>query len=97
MIVNRRTFVIKRGCWQEAVAMVKAEQERLDPGAAFRLYTPNIAPFDILAMEWEYGSLEEYEKAWGDYSVSPEAAEFMERWYELTETGGTSEVWDLET
>jgi len=97
MIVNRRTFVVKRGCMQDLVAMVKAEQERLNVANAFRLYTPNIAPFDSVAAEWEFESLQEYDKFWADWRAGPETAEFMKKWYELTESGGVNEIWDLET
>ena len=97
MIVNRRTFVVKRGCMQDLVAMVKAEQERLNVAITFRVYTPNIAPLNLVVAEWEFESLQEYEKFLADWRASPETAEFMKKWYELTESGGVNEIWNLET
>ena len=98
MIVQRMTYVVKRGCMPEIVAMLKALRESLDSDHHIRrIYTPNIAPIDILAVEWEYESLEDYEKAWADWLDNPRRAEFMEKWWELTESGGTNELWDLET
>lgn len=96
MIVNRSTFVAKRGCMEDLVALMKAEQERLNVSITFRVYTPSIAPSDFVAAEWEFGSLEDYEKFWTDWFARPETAEFMEKWYKLTETGGTNEIWNLE-
>ncbi len=96
MIVNRRTFVAKRGCMEDLVAMMKAEQERLNIPSTFRVYTPRIAPFDFVAMELEFGSLEDYEKFWTDWEARPETVEFMEKFNKLTESGGTNEIWNLE-
>jgi hypothetical protein len=98
MIVQRRTYVVKGGCMPETVAMIKAIIETHDfEHHIRRVYTPSIAPPGILAVEWEFESLEEYEKAWADWRDSPGSAEFMERWFELTESGGTNELWNRET
>ena len=93
MLVNRRTFVVKRGHMKEAVALAVAERDRT--GTASRIYISSIGPFDILAFEDEGENLEEYEKDWAEYFASPEAAQFLEKWYEVTETGGTNEIWRL--
>ncbi len=42
MIVNRRTFNVKRGCMDELVALLVAERER--PDSDYRIYRPSIAP-----------------------------------------------------
>ena len=96
MIVNRMTFVAKPGGMEDLVAMMKAEIERPNDPITFRLYTPRIAPFDFVAVESEFGSLEDYEKFWTDWNARPETAEFMEKFNKLTESGGTNEIWDLE-
>ena len=96
MIVNRRKFVAKQGAMEDLVAMMKAEAEQINLNITFRLYTPSIAPFGFVAMELEFGSLEDYEKFWTDWDARPETAEFMEKMNKLTETGGTNEIWDLE-
>ncbi|MCK4782615.1 MAG: hypothetical protein KAV87_02610 [Desulfobacteraceae bacterium] len=93
MIVNRRTFVVKRGRFEEAVALFMAEIERTN--TVSRVYVPETGLFDTIAMEQEYESLEEYEKDLSEYFASPEAAQFLEKWYDLTETGGTNEIWRL--
>ena len=63
---------------------------------SIRVYTPNIAPFDRLAVEWEYEDLAAYDKAWTEWQARSETAEFFEKWHQLTENGGTNEIWDLE-
>jgi hypothetical protein len=78
---------------KEAVALQVAERERT--GIASRIYISSIGPFDILAVELEGENLEEYEKGWAEYFASPEAAQFLEKWYKVTETGGTNEIWNL--
>ena len=95
MLVNRRTFIVKRGCMEEALALLKAEKERVSHPHAGRIYTPSIGPFGVLVNEVEFESLEEYERFWAEWSASPEGAAFMEKWYDLTETGGTNEIWTL--
>ena len=93
MLVNRRTFVVKRGCMEELVALLVADREQT--GIAYRLYTPDIGPFDVIAIEVEFENLEAYEKGWAEWFARPENAAFMEKWYALTESGGNNEIWTL--
>jgi hypothetical protein len=92
MIVNRRTFVAKRGHLQEAVALLKQEADKMGMGDSGRIYVPEIAPFDFIATEMEFKDWDAYHKFWGEWS--PGEA-FWTRWYALTENGGTNEVWRL--
>ena len=96
MLVNRRTFNVKKGRMSEAVALLKAGREQFSSCAhAFRMYTPETGSWDVLAAEWEYESLEEYERDWAEWGATPESAAQMEKWYDLTERGGTNEIWRL--
>jgi len=92
-VVNRRTFIAKRGCLSEALALLKPTSESKFP---YRIYRPHYAPFDTIAFEVEFSSVAEMDSAWADWAASPEAATFMSRWVEITESGGTNEVWMLE-
>ena len=38
---------------------------------------------------------ERIKKEWADWEATPEADAFMEKWVEITETGGTNEIWTL--
>jgi hypothetical protein len=95
MIVNRRTMIVKPGCWDEAVALVVAETKRVSFPHPRRILTENISPFDRLVFEAEFENLAEYEKFWAEYLASPEAASFQEGWDDLVEAGGANEIWSL--
>ena len=95
MLVNRRTFVVKRGCLLEVVALVQEMLEKYPvPGERkYRFYHPCIAPFDILTMEMEFESLDDYEKHWDDWNAGPQAKEWVEKSQPLLQGGGTNEIW----
>ena len=93
MIVNRRTWFVKLGQIAEAVELIKAESERT--GSTPRIYTPYIGTFNEMALEFEFESLAEYEKFWSEYSASPEAAAFSEKFSRLIERGNKNEIWTL--
>jgi hypothetical protein len=95
MLVNRRTWVVKRGRMQEALELFKAEGKRINSPITNRLYAPSIGAFDLLALESEYESLEAFEKDFAGYYASPEGTAFQEKLYELTEVGGGDEFWVL--
>ena len=94
MLVNRRTFVTKPGCMEKVVALLVAERERPDV-LPYRIYASDIGPFDTVAIELEFETLEEYVKSWAKWGEGPESAAFMEKWYDLTESGGNNEIWTL--
>ena len=94
MLVNRRTFNVKVGRVDEAVAFIKSEAERFsDYTGPIRIYTPETGSFGVVAVEWEYESLEEYGRLWAEYGATPETPAAMVKWNELTRHGGTNELW----
>jgi LPS sulfotransferase NodH len=99
MIVNRRTYNIKPYRMDEAVALMKSEIEATAgfPGA-YRIYEAGHlgsgAPYDILVVEFEYENFEAYEKGWNSWVAMPKD-EFMSKWIEIANPGGTSEIWRL--
>jgi LPS sulfotransferase NodH len=95
MIVNRRTFIVKRGRLEEVVALIMAETKRVGQTPVVRLYLPEIAAFDQIAMEWEFENLAEYQRFWEEWFASPQGVAFLEKWNDLTETGGANEIWTL--
>lgn len=98
MIVNRRTFRVKRGRAKEAARLlareIAAEKGRGGHSGATRICTSDIGQFDQVAFEWEYASLAEYETGWAEWATRPTTAAFLETWYDIT-LGGSSEIWDL--
>ena len=96
MIVNRRTFTVKVGHMDQLLALMKEAKEQFSGSTrAWRNYAPEISPCDVVAFEWEYESLEEYERDWAEWGATPETAAFMEKWNQLTESGGNNEIWRL--
>ena len=94
MLVNRRTFIIKPGHLEKAIALGKAEITRVWPSMPVRYYRGHIAPFDTFALEAEWESLSVYEKAMAE-GFPRVSAEFWDKWNQLTEAGGTNEFWEL--
>ena len=92
MIVNRRTFIAKRGQLQATVGMLKEAKEMAGNPESMRIYVPEIAPFDVIAAEMEFENWDAYHKFWAEWS--PGEA-FWTQWHALTENGGTNEVWRL--
>lgn len=93
-VVNRRTFIAKRGHLDEVVAMLKGEGGD-DP--ASRVYRSHYGPFDAVALEVEFESVAAMEQGWAEWYASPGGEQFMQRWLEITESGGSNEVWILES
>jgi hypothetical protein len=87
--VNRRTFIVNRGCMDEAVTMLR--QASSDTNS--RIYRAHYGPFDTIAFEVEFANMAEMEQGWAAWSAKPEGATFMQRWLEITKSGGQNEVW----
>ena len=96
MIVDRRTFLVKRGHEAEVVALIKTAIEGNTPYTkTYRIYMSDIGPHDMVVVEWEYEDLQEMRAAWATWEASPGIAQFWEQWYSLTERGGSGEIWKL--
>jgi hypothetical protein len=96
MVVQRATYNIKPGRMEDALALAKAE---IDKGGmesrAVRLYSPNVAPLDVLAVEWEWDSLAQREQEWAKWLATDAAAAFAPKWADVIAGGGTEEIWNL--
>ena len=95
MIVQRRIWAVKPRCLEEAEALTMALLERFPHPHARRVYVPKIAPHDTLALEIEFQNLEELEAYWAALPASPGFPEFLEKWFDLRDRGGTNEIWTL--
>jgi len=91
MFVNRRTFIAKRGKMDEAIAFVK---EGMDWPHAARVYASDLGLFDTFAVEFEFENLAEYERLMKE-AMATATPEWWEKWFSLTENGGTNEIWRL--
>jgi hypothetical protein len=102
MLVNRRTFIVKKPYFEEALALlVEAGQlaRGVNPNVVFRVYASELGPFDTVAYEVEHESLTAYEREWAELETNPSVAarlpDWFKRWQEITEPGGTNEIWRL--
>lgn len=95
MIVNRRTFIVKAGCWDEAEALVVADTKSESFPHPRRIYSSDIGPHDRLVYEAEFENLAEYEKYWAEWFASHESVAFVKKFNDLLEAGGTNEIWTL--
>jgi hypothetical protein len=95
MILQRLTFHVKPGRMDEVVEMLKAADEVLGSTDISRIYTPNIGQFDVVVNDLEFENLAELDALWAEWWSNPETPAFMEKWNELVDAGGGSEVWNL--
>ena len=102
MLVNRRTFIVKKSYFEEAVTLL-AEYRQLvklvDPNAVMRVYASEIGSFDTIACELEIASLGAFERALAEFQAHPTVvarlAEWFKRWHAITEPGGMNAFWRL--
>ena len=99
MLVNRRTFHIKHGYTEQTLALLRdTGQKFLHPqGRAVRIYVADIGQFDTIAFEIEYANLAEYEAYWNALATQEWINDFFTQWHELAESGGSNEIWQVET
>ncbi|MFC1997620.1 hypothetical protein ACFLXI_08465, partial [Chloroflexota bacterium] len=73
MIINRRTFNVKSGLMEEAVAAHKEAIESFPAyTGAYRIYTGSLlafAPSDVLVIELEYDDFEAYQRLWNEWAA----------------------------
>jgi hypothetical protein len=92
MLVNRMIWTIKNGRMDEAVAIFKAEKERLAGRVPVRIYTPGIGAFNMLSVEHEFADLQAYTRFWQEWTGSPHYAETMTKFNDLALPDGRSEI-----
>ncbi len=94
MLVNRRTFIAKRGCFSDVAALLKEAADLVGLPRPARIYLSEVGSFDTIAIEAEYENYAEYERfmALHDTKLS---AQWWEKWFAVTESGGRNEIWKL--
>lgn len=95
MLINQRTFTIKRGHTEEAVKHLKASFAKLNPPIPTRILVPNIAPFDQIIFETEHEDMAGYQQDWDRVVGEPWFEEAINKWHTLNETGGTNYIWSV--
>jgi hypothetical protein len=94
MIVARMVWHVQPGKVEQVAEMLS--QFLHDPDHPMkRVYIPKISPLHRVVFEEEYESVAEWERHRNEWGASEFAAEFMPKWYEPMEGGGTEEIWEL--
>ena len=95
MIVNRRTFFVKKGKMDELVALLVDTRRKMKQPSNARISYPVFGPFDVVVLETEHKDMQDYENASADMGKEVDMAAFMTKFDELTVPGGSSEIWTL--
>jgi hypothetical protein len=78
------------------VALIEQEFDRSPEfTGSHRVYTSDIGPSDVVVIEFEFADMQDRSKTWEIWGAKPSTATLLEKWYELTERGGTREIWNL--
>jgi hypothetical protein len=98
MLVNRRTFIINSGHYDEAVALLQEARQISQSSVGFadtqfRIYTSEFGPFDTIVLETEHEHLAAYEHYWDAAFSHPTIPEWFTRWKQVTAPGGSNEIW----
>ena len=102
MLVNRRTFVVKKPHLDEALALLAEYRDLaklVDSSAMMRVYASEIGSFDTIACELETAGLGAFERTLAEFEAHPTVVGrlpgWFERWQAIIEPGGMNEFWRL--
>ena len=96
MIVHRTTILVKRGCMQELIGLIKSFVAKNDPNPEkVRLSWAMMGPVNVLVSERAYENLAELEASVAEWMGKPDTAAFWEKYNTLTERGGSREIWSI--
>lgn len=95
MLVDRRTFFVKRGRMEEAAPLLKSIMTRYHHPLPVRVYAPYIGSIDLIALEIEFENLVQYQSFWDEWYARPESSEALKKWYDITEPGSEQVIWSL--
>jgi hypothetical protein len=93
-------LIVKKPFLEEALALLREADhlvKQVTPDAAFRIYSSEFGPFDTIAVEQETASLSAYERQWADFgaALDTQLTAWFTRGQEITELGGSNEIWRL--
>ncbi len=93
MFIQRVTSIVRPGCMDDAVAMVKAEIEYGQADA--RVLTAVFGPFDRMIFEVRFPALADFEPFWAKWSELPTTPKFQQDWPMVSVPGGSTELWEV--
>ena len=92
MIVNRRTFIVKKGCSEKVVALLRTVTDGMNEPKTVRIYEWYISPSDQVTWEAEFEDLEAYATFSAEWNANPRRVALLSDFNDLTVSGGTSEI-----
>ncbi len=96
MIVDRRTIHCKQGRAVDVADLLsEAIAQNTSYTGNYRIYMPDIGPYDVVVIECEYEdvqALRAAQQAWREFT---DQTAFWEEWKAVTERGGHGEIWQL--
>jgi len=79
---------------EELVALAKSVRE--SSGWTGRILTDLVGRHDTVVTDHEFGSLAEMDEFWAEWRANADYPAFAEKWFAVTERGGTTDIWNLE-
>ena len=95
MIVERRTHKVKPFCEQETADFVKEVWKEFGSPTTIRVYLSISGPENVVYQEFEFKDWQEREQFWADFVALPQMPEWVKKWKELIESGGSREFLTL--
>ena len=95
MIVERRTYNVKPFCERAAADFVKEAFAVFGFPNVRRIYRTISGLNDVVYQEFEFKDWQEREQFWADFFALPQMPEWVEKWGELIESGGSTEFLTL--
>ena len=99
MIVVRFTIKAKQGCTGKVVEWLKSLPEMGHPRSPHgeRVYYPGpFSEWNVVLHEMTFENLQEYEAYFEKVYALPQLGERVDKLREITESGGSSEAWNME-
>lgn len=96
MIIERKTYRTKHFSEQAVAEFIRQVWNQIEFPHASRISRPIVGPYNVVYHEMEFESIAERQAFWAAFFARPEMPEWMDRWKELVETGGGTELWTLE-
>lgn len=97
MIVNRRSLIVKKGCSEKVVELLQTIKGQFSQINVARIYEGYVSPCDQVIWEAEFENIEKYAEFSAAWRDSPQRHSILDEFSALTESGGTSEIWQVTT
>jgi hypothetical protein len=98
MVVNQKTFTIKSGKFEEAIAHLKDVMSRIATPLSCKIYKPLAGQMGQLIFETQHEDMAGYERDWERFVNDPVFGETIAAWQDLNESGHfTNYLFEVET